>query len=135
VPKNKARTKVFAIASPPLATLYLATVFDSSTACLTASMTWACHALGAAMTPLLPLRVRPSEKSSGLPFMSDTTPPASSTRSEPDEWSLWVVRVVALVISNSFSTRIETLDADSRKPRLRAHQIFSSYVSLTGKRK
>jgi hypothetical protein len=51
----------------------------------TAAITIACTFLCAATTPLLPRRVRPSEKSSGSPFISDTIPPASVTNRDPEE--------------------------------------------------
>ena len=56
-------------------------------ACLTALMTSSCRSVDAATMPLLDLSVRPSEKSSALPWQSVTLPPASATSSAPDAWS------------------------------------------------
>ena len=59
----------------------------SAIAVLTASTALGCTSFPAATIPSLPFNVLPSEKSSGLPFISVQTPPDSSMSSEPDAWS------------------------------------------------
>src|SRR5688572_26875458 len=66
-----------------LARLYC---FALRTSC-TASRTFPCTAAGAATTPLLFANVLPTLKSSLLPWISVTWPPASLTIKSPAAWS------------------------------------------------
>lgn len=64
-----------------------ASLFSSSRAVRIASTTLACIPGAHAITPLFSPSVRPSPKSSGSPYESDTMPPASVTITLPAAWS------------------------------------------------